>query len=242
MDIKELALKVAKEMNWRMDEMTLETFATRLIAAYLAEQKPVAWWGSMWIMGSGPNPFHTCKICGEKHPAVEIVLAEHAESHLFRAPPEPAPDWLLKTAQNLAQHMAKEFFPDVPQFEVLDDLAGVISQIDNMVCGLPREPILCAAPSSEEVDEVVERLRTYPTRQHLIAADLIERLAARVPDGCVEKYNELLYAVERKFPNETRHETTLRYIKERERRDDAVASLANTAKVEPLNNPKQLRE
>ncbi len=66
--------------------------------------------------------------------------------------------------------------------EVLDDLAGVISQIDNMVCGLPREPILCAAPSSEEVDEVVERLRTYPTRQHLIAADLIERLAARVPD------------------------------------------------------------
>ncbi len=33
MDIKELALKVAKEMNWRMDEMTLETFATRLIAA-----------------------------------------------------------------------------------------------------------------------------------------------------------------------------------------------------------------
>ena len=30
------------------------------------------------------------------------------------------------------------------------------------------------------------------------------------------KYNELLFAVETKFPDETRHETALRYIKERE--------------------------
>ena len=32
------------------------------------------------------------------------------------------------------------------------------------------------------------------------------------------KYNELLYAVERKFPGETRHETALRYIREAEQR------------------------
>ena len=30
----------------------------------------------------------------------------------------------------------------------------------------------------------------------------------------MEPYNELIMAVERKFPNETRHETALRYIKE----------------------------
>jgi len=29
-------------------------------------------------------------------------------------------------------------------------------------------------------------------------------------------YSELLYAVEKKFPNETRHQTALRYIRERE--------------------------
>ena len=29
-----------------------------------------------------------------------------------------------------------------------------------------------------------------------------------------EKYNELIYAVVRKFPDETRHQTALRYIKE----------------------------
>ena len=31
-----------------------------------------------------------------------------------------------------------------------------------------------------------------------------------------EKYRELLYQVSCKFPNETRHETALRYLKERE--------------------------
>lgn len=33
-----------------------------------------------------------------------------------------------------------------------------------------------------------------------------------------KKYNELLFAVCRKFPNETRHETALRYIREAENR------------------------
>ena len=32
----------------------------------------------------------------------------------------------------------------------------------------------------------------------------------------VALYSELLYAVEGKFPDETRHETALRYIRERE--------------------------
>lgn len=32
----------------------------------------------------------------------------------------------------------------------------------------------------------------------------------------VTKYEELIFAVESKFPNETRHQTALRYIKERE--------------------------
>lgn len=34
----------------------------------------------------------------------------------------------------------------------------------------------------------------------------------------MEKYYELIMAVESKFPNETRHETALRYIKEREQK------------------------
>lgn len=40
-----------------------------------------------------------------------------------------------------------------------------------------------------------------------------------------ERYQELLYAVQRKFPNESRHETTLRYIKHAE-----APSYSNAAK------------
>lgn len=35
-------------------------------------------------------------------------------------------------------------------------------------------------------------------------------------DGCRHKYYELIYAVERKFPDETRHQTALRYIRSAE--------------------------
>jgi len=33
----------------------------------------------------------------------------------------------------------------------------------------------------------------------------------------LDKYNELIYAVERKFENETRHQTALKYIREAEK-------------------------
>lgn len=48
------------------------------------------------------------------------------------------PSWLLKTTQDLAVNLARKHYPEVKQFKVLDDLAGVISQIDNMTTGLSR--------------------------------------------------------------------------------------------------------
>ena len=48
------------------------------------------------------------------------------------------PQRLLETTQNLARYMARNFYPESPQFEVLDSVGGVISQIDNMVTGLQR--------------------------------------------------------------------------------------------------------
>ena len=42
-----------------------------------------------------------------------------------------------------------------------------------------------------------------------------------------KKYNELLYAVERKFPDETRHETALKYIRNAERKTDAGSAKSN---------------
>ena len=45
--------------------------------------------------------------------------------------------------------------------------------------------------------------------------DLLRRLEAENKE-LKDKYYELLYAVEQKFPGETRHETALRYIRQRE--------------------------
>ena len=41
-----------------------------------------------------------------------------------------------------------------------------------------------------------------------------------------KKYNELLHAVGRKYPNESRHETALKYIKNAEKDDDKTAKCA----------------
>ena len=41
-----------------------------------------------------------------------------------------------------------------------------------------------------------------------------------------EKYNELLMAVGKKFPNESRHETALRYIREAESKSDCAKTIS----------------
>ena len=53
--------------------------------------------------------------------------------------PHEQPDWLLKTTQDLANCIRRRCFPDVPQFQVMGDLAGVISQIGNMTTGMERK-------------------------------------------------------------------------------------------------------
>lgn len=68
--------------------------------------------------------------------------------------PEP---WLLESTQTLAKTLAREFYPEVTQWECLNDLAGVISQIDNMTTGLMRkteqEPALWEMPDGKIVDK-----------------------------------------------------------------------------------------
>ena len=67
--------------------------------------------------------------------------------------------WLLESTQTLAKTLARDFYPEVTQWECLDDLAGVISQIDNMTTGLMRKPKKestgCACQWNFEGDRVV---------------------------------------------------------------------------------------
>jgi len=75
--------------------------------------------------------------CGTPH-----VCCDHyvePEPIATPIPPVLEPDWLLETTKELAKAIHRDNYPDVPQWEVLDDLPGVISQIDNMVCGMERK-------------------------------------------------------------------------------------------------------
>jgi hypothetical protein len=53
-------------------------------------------------------------------------------------------------------------------------------------------------------------------------AEILSRFAKLLKELAGERgrYNELIFAVGKKFPNETRHETALRYIREREINQD----------------------
>ncbi len=160
MDIKELALKIAEEMGGNLYTLMdrCEDFATRLIAAYMEGQEPVA-----RVIDGG----------GELHlPKLQWVSANHSletpiGSKLFTAPPEPAP-------------------------RLPEGCMWAVTKGGHSICQPPKS--FCqkgAALSSEEVREMVGRLRR-DTGSRIVAeskcheaADLIERLAARVPDGCV---------------------------------------------------------
>jgi len=50
-------------------------------------------------------------------------------------------------------------------------------------------------------------------------------------------YNELLYAVARKHPNETRHQTALRYIQQAERGDGGSGAKEALSPMEPKEAP-----
>ena len=51
----------------------------------------------------------------------------------------------------------------------------------------------------------------------------IDQLIAETKEECAKDYNELIMAVVCKFPDETRHQTALRYITERESQEVAPA-------------------
>ncbi len=102
----------------------------RTALAQQGKQQPVAWYEynqdlDAWFLAYGHNP---------KAKTRPLVFGDTA------APaPHEQPDWLLKTTQDLANCIRRRCFPDVPQFQVMGDLAGVISQIGNMTTGMERK-------------------------------------------------------------------------------------------------------
>ena len=140
---KDEALKMALEALMYASYEDIEydaTCATKVLTARNAikeilaqpEQEPVAFYnpqhgGFYWAK---PTTIHAPQ-------AVDIVPLA-----LYASPPQRQTDqepWLLESTQTLAKTLAREFYPEVTQWECLNDLAGVISQIDNMTTGLMRK-------------------------------------------------------------------------------------------------------
>ena len=144
---------------------------------------------------------------------------------LFAAPilPVREPDWLLKTTQDLARAIARDNFPDVPQWEVFDDLPGVISEIDNMVCGMERkkpvrEPLsdntiaalrqAIAQPAKEWTDEnviawCVERgvQAAKEPQPAQVPAELSLNIIRKWPDGFQKRLDHVWKDVDGFIPN-----------------------------------------
>ncbi len=201
-DVKELALKVAIDVGvWQVEpsevcftEARLTYFATRLIAAYCAEQKPDCW------AVLTPN--------GSKLVSPEEAKGLLKAYPLFTAPPltEPAPQTdgsTIVSAPNqescpICRDTGKtccDYEPTQTAESAIAQLVTALQQSKGWMRDYADSIIRDAidrntAPSSEEVREMVERLYSDldggPSgwlKQE--AADMIERLAARVPEGCV---------------------------------------------------------
>lgn len=85
----------------------------------------------------------------------------------------------------------------------------------------------CIRMWSRQYEERLPGTRMIPLYIHSAQA---QPPAASVTDAMQEladKYHELLWAVARKFPGETRHETALRYIREAECQEAALAAQEN---------------
>ena len=103
-------------------------------------------------------------------PQPEICGSKECEFCRDTAAPAPQaqPDWLLKTTQDLANSIRRRCYPEVPQFEVLDDLAGVISQIDNMTTGMERKAAPQPAQRGPVAEVVVQNSGRFTINVHLL--------------------------------------------------------------------------
>ena len=196
-DIKELALRVAKEFTADVSTHdSLVDFAQRLIAAYLAEQEPVGYFHKHQY---GDN-------CVVIENVVDSAKDEEGVFPLYAAPPLPEP------ARNLYREIYEVWAgsegipmprtaPEAYLLQLLEQMVDIAKTGMNMTEPAPQDSLkepsspehtsstasdsrpARAAPSSEEVREMVERLRSYSicTVSNNDAADLIERLAGSKP-------------------------------------------------------------
>ena len=97
------------------------------------------------------------------------------------------------------------------------------------------------ADDVERAEEVIKVLRTALEQMNRTVSDtdvLADKVALAQLIAKDKLYHELIMAVETKYPNESRHATALRYIREREECRDLGIEVAGETPDDKFNNEK----
>ena len=148
--------------------------------------------GRLWCEDDAPED------CEDGKPWTKYVLAARAA---------PARDQEALMALNIARYMQERFYPEAKDFEPLNDLMGLLTQISNMATGLAR-----AAPAQDvKIQRIAQRnsnLNKRPTYQKPAAPPAPPgspfRAAPAQPAGktALERFNELKVAQDESDPVE----------------------------------------
>lgn len=93
------------------------------------------------------------------------------------------------------------------------------------------EKLKAAAEAATQGADSIERVAAYGTIQQLLNPQAVLELITRLREAekDVALYKELIYAVERKFPYESRHQTALGYIKRAESGSNSTSAMKESA-------------
>ena len=205
MDIKEIALKICRGMNPYSDlhESEFIYFANKLIESYKAELlkdvgEPVA-----KVVSSGAFEVPCLRWTSENASLETLIGTE------------------LFTSDQLAAAILKATGPLEEEVEKLSDSAYATSERLNVYIRDNDELRTQLASAQEEIKTVTEQ-KNRMWFEMQTAQDQLAKAEQRVAE-----YNELIYAVQTKHHDETRHQTALRYIRNAENRQSYTA--VNTA-------------
>ena len=202
-DIKELALRVAKEIalpakhitfaneiGYGFDGDELADFAQRFLASYLAEQEPVAWLfdteedGKYWYDRYQPcgRPVFAAPL-PEHAPMSQVFMVTNRTSCVVFATAEQAHQYIASFSGSIGGGMSITSVPVISEPAPLPE-QGCAECGKKASVGWALYCVKCAkqikdAPLLEDVLEMVERLRVvWGTQLGKEAADMLERLAA----------------------------------------------------------------
>lgn len=106
-----------------------------------------------------------CPDCRDKREMVrEIERLWEALTHPPVVEAKPQGEAALEYAQSIVKSLLTKHWPEIAGFKVLDDMQGVLSQLDNMTCGLirkeaarvPPEPPACPYCNMKALREAIE--------------------------------------------------------------------------------------